>query len=524
MALFGAAKQSQKNGPVVLISMDGVGVAPPGPGNAVTLANTQYLDKFWPLYPHGMLEAAGLYVGLPEGNDGNSEVGHMTMGAGKIILQDLPRIDNSIKNGSFFQNPLLRAAVDHAKKHRSNMHFMGLVGDGKVHASVDHLLALIKMAAESRMDPDKVLIHAFTDGRDSSIDAAKEVLEKIEAFTFQKRCGRLASIVGRAYAMDRNKNWDRTKKAYDMLTAGIGFRTYDWRQALEASYKKKVFDEYIEPTLILEKGQTIPSVVGPNDAVIFFNFRPDRAQQITRAFEDDSFPGWTREIINNLYFVGFTDYKRGFPKQKAFPPETITNPLGRVISDAGLSQLRIAESEKFPHVTYFFNGGNGAVFPNEKWIEVPSPKDVATFDQKPEMSMEWITDVLIEKLNTKEFDFFLINFAGPDMVAHTGVIPATIRAMQVCDLCVGRIVEAALALDGSVVITADHGNAEEMLDLQTGEPDTKHSVNQVPVMVIKKDLPALELPVGSLADVAPTILGLMGVPIPPEMTGRDLLA
>jgi 2,3-bisphosphoglycerate-independent phosphoglycerate mutase len=509
--------------PVVLISMDGVGSAPPGPGNAITLANTKNLDSYWPRYPHGLLEAAGLYVGLPEGNDGNSEVGHVTMGSGKIILQDLPRIDNAVKNESFFENVLLNKAFDQSMQNNSAIHVMGLTGNGSVHASVEHLYSLIELAVRKKVNPDKFFIHCFTDGRDSSPDAGLDVLEMIEAKCIQKRMGRIVSIVGRAFAMDRNKNWKRTKKAYDMLTLGVGKVTNDWRSELKSYYKKKVSDEYIEPTLVVREQGEKPTVIQSGDSVIMFNFRPDRAQQITRAFEDKNFPGWERQIIPNLFYVGFTDYKNGFPEKKAFPPEQVTNPLGKVLSDNGLTQLRMAESEKFPHVTYFFNGGTGAVFKGEKWLNVPSP-NVPTYDQKPEMSQRWSTDVLIENINKNIYDFMLINFAGPDMVAHTGNIQATIQAMQICDECVGRIVEATLGKGGAVLITADHGNAEEMIDIQTGKPDTKHSVNQVPILIIQDGLPSTELPVGNLADIAPTVLGIMGIPIPPEMTGRDLLA
>ena len=509
--------------PVVLISMDGVGVAPPGPGNAVILAKTPNLDAFWPKYPHGTLEAAGLYVGLPEGSDGNSEVGHVTMGAGKIILQDLPRIDNAIKLGAFYENPALLKAIEHAKANNSNLHVLGLCGTGGVHSSLHHLFAIIELVAKQQFDGDRLFIHAITDGRDSSVNAGMEVLEQIEAKCIQKKSGRIASIIGRAFGMDRNKNWARTKMAYDLYTQGTGKVFDHWRKALQDSYDEDKMDEYVEPRLIQSKGMDAPAVIKPNDSVILFNFRPDRAQQITRAFEDPSFPGWQREMLPNLYFTGLTDYQGGFPKIKAFPPEAITHPLGRIISEAGYSQLRIAESEKFPHVTYFFNGGNGAVFQNEKWLEVPSPTDVATYDEKPHMSQDLMTDTFLEQLATNQYDFFVINFAAPDMVAHTGVIDASITAMENCDYNVGRIVEAVLKLDGAVLISADHGNCEELIDLQTGEPDTKHSINQVPILVVKNGLQAIELPVGTLADIAPTVLSLLSIPQPPEMTGRNLL-
>jgi len=509
--------------PIVLISMDGVGVAAPGPGNAVTLADTPNLDKLWPSYPHTYLQAEGLNVGLPPGTDGNSEVGHMTMGAGKVIYQDLPRIDNAIKNGSFYQNQVIKDAFTHIKKNNSSIHFMGLIGNGVVHSSMDHLEALLRYSSQEKINPDKLFIHAFTDGRDSPPNIAIELLEKVESLCIQRKIGSLATIIGRSYAMDRNRNWQKIKVAYEMLTQGKSNKVKNWRKAIQDSYDKKIMDEYIEPISIVTGGEN-PVTIKENDAVVFFNFRSDRAFQLTYAFEGDDFKEWSREKINNLYFVGMTDYEEGYPKIKAFPPEKVMMPLGKVLSMKNLKQLRIAESEKFPHVTYFFNGQNKEITLGETWLEIPSPKDVVTYDLKPEMSQKWVTDVLIDKLNSNEFDFILVNFAGPDMVGHTGVIDATIKAMNVCDQCIGRIVEAALKKDGAVVITSDHGNAEEMIDPQTGGADTKHSTNPVPFIAIKKGLENRELAVGGLSDVAPTLLRLMGMEIPAEMTGRDLLA
>lgn len=513
---------SPKRRPVVLISMDGVGVAPPGKGNAVTLADTSNLDKLWPMYPHTYLEAAGLNVGLPSGTDGNSEVGHMTMGSGKVIFQNLPRIDNSIRTGSFYENPALKEAFNHAKENNSDVHFIGLVSSGFVHASMDHLDALIKFAAIEKVNPNKLFIHAITDGRDSAPKSALDILDRVETWLVQRRVGRLASIIGRAYAMDRNRNWQKTKLAYDLYTEGSTNKVKDWRKAINESYSKNILDEYFDPISILLDGDKT-AIIKDNDAVVFFNFRPDRAYQLDYVFEEENFKEWQRKKIENLYWVGMTDYENGFPKIKAFPPEKVTMPLGKVLSMAGLKQLRIAESEKFPHVTYFFNGQNKEISAGETWIEVPSPKDVATYDLKPEMSQKWVTDILVEKILSNEFDFIMVNYAGPDMVGHTGVIDATVKAMEVCDQCVGRVVEATLKVGGAVVLAADHGNAEEMIDTQTGAPDTKHSTNQIPFLVIAMGLPGRELPVGGLADIAPTILHLMNLEIPPEMTGRNLL-
>lgn len=503
--------------------MDGVGVAPQGPGNAVVAARTTNLDKYWPQYPHTYLEASGLNVGLPAGADGNSEVGHMTQGSGKIIFQNLPKIDNAVASESFFENEVLKEAFEHAKKNNSNVHLVGLVGNGVVHSSTEHLLALIKFAAQEKIPQDKLFIHAFTDGRDSMNTAGIDLLEKIDAFCKQKGVGRIASIVGRAFGMDRNRNWTRTKIAYDLLTQGKGQVVKDFRTAMKDFYSKNIFDEYIEPTVISDEKDQV-ATIKDGDSVVFFNFRPDRAVQLTMAFEDEKFTGFERPLLKDLYFVGMADYENGFPKHAAYPQEKVLTPLGKVISDLGLTQLRVAESEKFPHVTYFFNGQNKEIYPGETWLEIPSPKDVATYDQKPEMSQKWIADTVIEKIEKENFDFILVNFAGPDMVGHTGNIEATIKAMEVCDESIGRIVDSVLKKGGAVLITADHGNAEEMLNLQTGQPDTKHSTNPVPLVIIANDLSGKEITVGGLSDVAPTILGLMGVEIPNEMTGRNLLS
>lgn len=508
--------------PVVLISIDGVGVAPPGPGNAVTLAKTPNLDRFWPQYPHAYLQAAGIYVGLPEGVDGNSEVGHLNLGAGKVIYQSLPRIDNAIKNDTFGQNPVLVGAIEHVKKHKSDLHFIGLVGEGKVHSSVEHLYSLIKVAQEHKCSPDKVFVHAFTDGRDSAPKSAIAALEDLEARLHSQNMGRIASLIGRYYAMDRDRRWEKTKKAYDLLTKGSVIKAASFAKAINDFYAKDVTDEFMEGVSLVERDEQ-PAVIKENDAVVFFNFRPDRATQLSMAFEDDNFVGFAREKLKNLYFCGLCEYEKGFPKLVAFPTEPIENPIGRVISEHKLSQLRIAESEKFPHVTYFFNGGTKTQYPGEDWTEVPSPKDVATYDQKPEMSSLWVTDILVEKIDKGNYDFILVNFANADMVGHTGVIDATVKAVEVIDECIGRIVDMTLKKGGAVLITADHGNAEEMIDITTGKPDTKHSTNPVPLLVISKDQPKRELPIGTLADVAPTVLGLMGIEKPVDMNGRNLL-
>ncbi len=509
--------------PVVLIIMDGVGVAPPGPGNAVTLANTPSLDKYWPKYPHTYLKASGLDVGLPHGVDGNSEVGHMNIGAGKIIYQDLPRIDMAIKDKTFFRNKVLLDGIKYLKENKVNIHIMGLVSTGQVHSSLSHLFSLIKLLSEQEVPGDKVFLHAFTDGRDSSPKGSIDVLQQVDVIMKSKSVGRLASFCGRYYGMDRDERWERTKKAYDMITDGKGIKTNSWRESIEKSYKSGITDEYIEPHVLYEDNQPV-TTVKKGDLVLMFNFRPDRSIQITEAFENPQFEGFKRTMIDNLYFIGMTEYEKGYPTRKAFPPEHISDPMGKILSDHRLRQLRIAESEKFPHVTYFINCGNKQIYPGEDRVEVPSPKDVGTYDLKPEMSAAQITDVLLEKIDSNYYDFIIVNFANPDMVSHTGVLEAATKAMEITDTMVGRIVEKVLEKDGVAVITADHGNCEELIDNQSGGIDTKHSANPVPLLIIKKDEKPRELTVGILADIAPTLLGILGIQKPPQMTGRNLLA
>lgn len=524
MAIFGnkQANNDPVYRPVVLVVVDGLGVAPPSKGNAVTLAKTPNLDKLWPTYPHTYLQAAGTNVGLPHGTDGNSEVGHINIGAGKVVFQDLPRIDNAIASKTFFENPKLLRALEIVKQNNSVLHLMGLVGSGEVHSSISHLFSLLKLAADYGLKGDQVLVHVFTDGRDSPPQSAIDLLDQLESELVRRKVGRIASIVGRYYAMDRDERWDRVEKAYQLITEGKGEETKSWLETLKTRYAKDIYDEVMEPMVVLgprgEKHQ-----MNGKDACIFFNFRPDRAIQLTRAFEENDFTSFQRQKVSGLYFVGMTEYEKGFPRNIAFPPEVITNPLGKIISDNRLPQLRIAESEKFPHVTYFINGGNEGIFPGEDRIEVPSPKDVATYDQKPEMSGYLVTDLLVNKIRTGNYALIVVNYANADMVAHTGVLAASIKAVEIIDECIGRIVEATLEKDGTVILTADHGNAEELIDLRTGEVDTKHSINPVPLMIINKNLEPRELSVGILADVAPTILSLFGIEKPVEMNGRNLL-
>lgn len=509
----------QRPKPLLLIIVDGLGVAPPGPGNAVSLANTQTLDKYWPKYPHGNLHASGLYVGLPNGVDGNSEVGHMNIGAGKVIFQELPRIDASIDNGTFFDNEVLKKAFST----NANIHLMGCIGGGQVHSSFGHLSAILDMAKKCKVDGKKLFVHVFTDGRDSPPQSALKYLDKLDVELKSSVNGRIASIIGRYYAMDRDERWERTRKAYDLITQGYGNKVDNWKDAIADSYSKNIFDEYIEPYCIVENGEPIGKV-NINDSIIFFNFRADRAVQLTRAFEDSEFPGWQRELIPGIYFVGMTNYEKGFPKVKAFPPDRIDNPLGKVLSDNGLRQLRIAESEKYPHVTYFLNGGNQIQYPGEDHIEVPSPRDVATYDKKPEMSALPVTDVLLKQIDRDYYDVIILNYANADMVGHTGVLDATVKSIEIVDACLAKLIEKVLSKKGCILITADHGNAEELIDTQTGNIDTKHSTNPVPMLIVKEGLQSREFPFGILADISPTILALLGIVKPKDMTGRDLLS
>ncbi len=508
--------------PVVLVVIDGVGVAPPGPGNAVMLADTPNLDSYWPKYPHCYLQASGRNVGLPDGADGNSEVGHMTLGTGKVLFQDLPRIENKIKSGEFMENEEINNAIKHAKKNQGNVHIIGLLGNGLVHSSKAHLYKLIELVSKSDLDPNKLFIHPFLDGRDSSPTAGLELLNDLDNELGRKKIGRIASFIGRYYAMDRDERWDRIQLAYNLITKGEGIVINDYKKAIKDAYKKSETDEYMKAYVLPDHEGNVAKVQ-KGDAIIMFNFRPDRAIQITKAFEDDEFKGFERKKIEDLYFVGFTDYKQGFPTHIAFPQEKVTDSLGKTLSENGLTQLRIAESEKFPHVTYFFDGGKKIVFEGEEQVEVPSPKHVATYDEIPEMSTFLIVSKLKERLDKQDFDFVVVNIAAPDMVAHTGVLDAAVAAMNAADKAVGEIVDYVMSKDGVVLITSDHGNCEELINIRTGEVDTKHSTNHVPFVAIKKDFEPKELQLGILADVAPTILYLLGLEKPAEMTGRNLL-
>ncbi len=537
--------------PVLLLILDGWGVAPAGPGNAISLANLPFYSSLLGKFPHCTLAAFGEAVGLPHGEDGNTETGHLNLGAGHIVYQDLPRINLSIADGSFFQNPAFLNAINHARKYESNIHLLGLIGSGGVHSNIEHLLALLQLLKEQSFT--KVYLHLITDGRDSPPKSSAVYIKQIMAFLDSLGFGKIASLMGRYYAMDRDNRWDRTEKAYRSLTAGLGEKGKDPLAVIDASYAKGVTDEFILPTNIEAFGKPV-ALIKENDSVIFYNFRIDRPRQLTKAFVLDNFedeanisdfdpfavkyfkkhvleasdiqPSFKRgPKIPHLYFVTMTEYSRNVHAAAvAFPPKIVNSPIGECISQMGLNQLRMSESEKERFVTYYFNGQREAPFINEDRIIVPSPK-VATYDLKPEMSAEKLTEMLIEKIKIKKYDYIVVNFANPDMVAHTGMIPATIKACEVVDICLSKIVPTVLSINGTVFITADHGNAEELIDPQTGDVDTEHSTFPVPFIAINRkwDGKNIMLPTGILADVAPTVLKCMHIELPKSMTGRNLL-
>ncbi len=542
--------------PLVLIILDGLGITEPNSGNAVTLAKTPNLNNFWNNYPHYYLQASGNYVGLPAGVVGNSEVGHMGLGAGKIVFQEIARIDNAIEYKTFFKNEMFIKAIDFAKQNNGRLHLMGLTSDGNVHAALNHLYASLELCKQQGLKGKQVRIHAFTDGRDSPPDSARKFLAEIDQNIKKYGVGVIASIIGRYYSMDRDNRWDRTQLAYDMIVNGKGTQVANWKEALDKSYKDAVMDEYVLPYVVMD-GDTPLAGVSEGDSVIFFNYRADRAVQLSKAFVDENFSGWDRPKLNNVFFAGFSNYQKGvvmnraaqdveqfgdeskmieelfelemkkpderFPENQIFPPEKVEFSLGRMISDAGLSQLRITESEKFPHVTYFFNCREKQPFKREDRIEIPSPKDVPTYDLKPQMSAYEVTKEVAKHILKGTYDFILINYALTDMVAHTGNLEASVRAVEVADECIGYLSKAVLPRGGEIILTSDHGNIEELINIQTGEPDTQHSLNPVPfIYLTNKQFPFREQPMGTLADVAPTLLTLLGIQKPDGMIGRNL--
>jgi 2,3-bisphosphoglycerate-independent phosphoglycerate mutase len=513
-------------GPVVLIVMDGYGCNDNPRGNAITQAETPVLDRLVAANPHGLLGASGLSVGLPEGQMGNSEVGHLNLGAGKVVYQDFTRVSKSIEDGDFFQNPALLAACRHAVENGSILHVMGLIGYGGVHAHQQHLYAVLDLS--HRQGVQNVAIHAFTDGRDTLPHDALKAIRDLESKLSELDLGAIATVSGRYYAMDRDRRWDRSEKAYRALVKGEGEEAASAEHAIQQSYDAGVTDEFILPTVIKLDGRPV-ATVGNGDAAIVFNFRTDRPRQLVRAFVQPDFEGFDRgPILNDLEFVTMTEYEKDLPVKIAFPSQDVEMPLARVVSEHGLKQLHGAETEKYAHVTFFFNGGREQPFPGEDRILVPSPRHVGTYDKIPEMSAEGIADQVVESLKRKDYGFVLVNFANADMVGHTGSMEAAVKAVETVDRCVGRVVDAAVEKGGVVVITADHGNAEQMVDYETGGPFTSHTIDYpVPIVVVvgnnRKFLDCRIRAGGVLADVAPTVLFLMGLSRPPQMEGKNLL-
>lgn len=538
-------------GPLSLIILDGWGLASESRGNAIFQAKTPNFKSFLATFPQSTLLASGESVGLPKGEPGNSETGHLNLGTGKIVYQDLPRINFSIADGSFFRNTAFLNAIVHAKKFESNLHLMGLVGSGGVHSSVEHLYALIKLAAENNFK--NVFLHLFTDGRDSAPTSSLSYLKDLELKLKDFGLGKISTICGRYFAMDRDNRWERIQIAYEALTSGIGVKSKSFSQTIENFYQENTTDEFIKPIILLDDNNNPVKLIGDNDAVIFFNFRIDRPRELTKAFvfpdfekycpkkasfdpyaeryghkqfeEFNSIKTFSRKkILKNLFFVTMTQYEEGLPAEVAFPPSRINLPLSRVFAERGKRQFHISETEKYPHITNFFDGLSEKPFPFEEWSEIPSSK-VATYDLKPEMSAEMLTEQFLKRYSTEMYSFSLINFANPDMVAHTGNLPATIKACETVDYYLGIIVKKILSINGTAIITADHGNAEELINLDSGEINTEHSKNPVPLIIINKafTLKKVVFPQGILADVAPTILSLLRIPIPSEMTGRPIL-
>ena len=505
--------------PVVLMVLDGYGLSDRTEGNAIAMANTPVMDKLMKEYPFVKGNASGLYVGLPDGQMGNSEVGHMNIGAGRIIYQDLTRITKAIEDGEFYKNEELLAAMENCKKNNSDLHLFGLLSDGGVHSHISHIYGLLEMAKKNGVS--NVYVHAFLDGRDTPPASAKDFVARLEDKMAEIGVGKVASLAGRYYAMDRDNNWDRVKEAYLSLTTGEGKSADNAVKALEESYAADVTDEFVVPTVITENGKPL-SVVKPDDSVIFFNFRPDRAREMTRAFCDDKFTGFEREYIPT--FVCFKDYDESIPnKLVAFKKEEIKNTFGEFLANNGKKQLRLAETEKYAHVTFFFNGGVEDPNVDEFRLLVNSPKDVPTYDLKPEMSAPEVGMDLVEAIKSDKYDVIVINFANPDMVGHTGVIPAAVKAVEKVDELVGKAVQAVKDVDGVLFICADHGNAEKMIDYETGAPHTAHTTNPVPFILVNYDEAYTLREGGRLCDIAPTLIEIMGMEKPAEMTGESLL-
>ncbi len=537
--------------PLVLIILDGWGIAPDNPGNAVTQANTPNIDRYWNIYPHTTLKASGVAVGLPKGEPGNSEAGHLNIGAGRIIYQSLPRINMSIADGSFFKNDAFLSAIHNAKKNNSALHLMGLLGAGGVHSSIEHIFALLRLAADHNLK--NVYLHLFTDGRDSPPTSAQEYLNQVEQKIAENNVGEIATIMGRYYAMDRDHRWKRIKIAYEALTEGKGNQTNNYSKAIQESYENDITDEHLKPIIITKNNQPV-ATINEGDSVIFFNYRIDRPRELTKAFVLDNFetlkikkPAFDpyaekygkkqyedvgkeittfqrNKILKDITFTTMTEYEPGLPVLVAYKPSSINMPFARFISEKGWRQFHIAETEKERHVTYYFDGKRDDPLNGEDRLEIPSPQDVSTYDEKPEMSAQQVTDTLVKRIEHDIYDFIVVNFANPDMVGHTGNLQAGIKACETVDNCLKQVVDKVLNVNGVCFITADHGNAEEMINPETGGPSTQHSNNKVP-FIIASNNPNLKnstLKTGILADIIPTILKVAEVLKPSSISGKSL--
>ncbi len=510
---------TQLRRPLVLMILDGWGINPVCEQNAACLARTPHLDALSRAYPHTQLEASGSAVGLPDGQMGNSEVGHLNIGAGRIVYQELSRIDLAIEQGDFFRNPVLCEAMARIRQNGGKLHLMGLLSDGGVHSHRDHLYALLRMARREGLAD--VCVHAFLDGRDTPPQSGADYLEHLESYLARSGSGRIASVIGRYFAMDRDHRWDRVEQAYRAITEGVGRRFGNAAAAIEQAYADGQTDEFVAPCVI--DGGGVPGTVGDGDGLIFFNFRGDRAREITRGFTEEDFAGFERRVRPRLSdFVCLTEYDETLDLPVAFPPASHASILGEVLAAAGLTQLRIAETEKYAHVTFFFNGGSEVPFPGEDRVLIPSPKDVATYDQKPAMSAFEVTEEVLKRVAGGRYDVIVLNYANPDMVGHTGNLEAAVEALEAVDACVGRVVDAVLATGGSLIITADHGNCEQMRAAD-GSPHTAHTSNPVPLILVDPGRRQGVLRSGKLADIAPTMLELLDLPQPPEMSGHSLL-
>lgn len=501
--------------------MDGWGIREKKEYNAVAQANTPNIDILTKSYPSTLIGASGESVGLPEGQMGNSEVGHLNLGAGRIVYQDYSRINKSIKEKTFYQNPEMLRFFDKVKKTNGVVHMLGLLSDGGVHSHIEHIYASIRSAKNNGIE--KLFFHAFLDGRDTPPTSGVEYMEELTAFLKREAYGRVATLGGRFWGMDRDNRWDRVKKAYDALTSGDGRTATDPVSAIRNAYQSGETDEFITPTVITEGGVPVGDI-RDGDGVFFINFRADRAREITRSLTFSDFDEFKREKVLNLSgYLTMTEYDESFKLPVMFPPLVLERILGELISAAGFEQLRIAETEKYAHVTFFFSGGVEKVLPKENRVLIPSPKEVPTYDKKPEMSAEEVTQAVISRIRGKRYSLIVLNFANPDMVGHTGVMEAAVKAVEVVDSSVGRVIKEAKSAGYSILITADHGNAEEMWDYENNEPHTAHTTNPVPLIIVDDDYKGRTIREGILADVAPTILEIMGHKKPSEMTGRSVL-